>query len=266
MTSWAPSASQRTFEQVQHQRQLRRRWAVAAGNEEGLAAGDDEEALVARCRCEGPPGPASSTLVVSGSGPKPPWAMGSGCNTALGENVAWLSALQALSLPFDRFHLGAGGRPGGSPMGTHNLACVARGLWPPKRWHLVVLVRRVEMVAGEINALVVDPTGEAWASIDRHVPKAWPHAATEGSVLLLANVVAVPPLAIPTSGALKSDRRPRLLVMERSLGRCFAQADVGPEESGKLLAEAKDGLSRGATAPTLDAAATSTKQAASTGE
>lgn len=223
----------------------RGRWAAVAEPKAATAAGrDDEEVLKARCRREGPPGPASSTLVVSGAGSKVCVGAGGavGCGL-LGENVAWLAALQALKLPLDRFHLGAGGFPApSSPMGTHNLASVTKSIWPPKRWHLLVLVRSVEMIAGEISALVADPTGEARATIDRHVPMVWPHVATEGSVLLLTNVVAVPPLQTPARGAAEPRRHPRLLVMERSLGRCFAQRDASPEEAAKLLAEAKAGL------------------------
>lgn len=215
----------------------------AAGRSAEDAAEDDEAALVAQCRREGPPGPANSALVAApgarGGAPGPGTMGPAGRIVAasLAESVAWLCALQALQLPLDRFHLGAGGPPGASPMGTHNLAAMARSLWPPRRWHLVVFVRRVEMVAGEITAVVMDPTGEAEATIDRHVPRAWPHAATEGSVLLLANVVAVPPLAAPPRVA--SRGQPRLLVMERSLGRCFAPADASPEDAARLLAEAK---------------------------
>jgi len=141
-------------------------------------------------------------------------------------------------------------------MGTHNLAALARSVWPPQRWHLVVLVRSVELVAGEISALVSDPTGEAVATIHRQVPKLWPHAASEGSVLLLTNVVALPPVnqvgshqhsagqrgARGAAGATAAGEHPRLLVMERSLGRCFAPVDATPEESARLLAEAKANL------------------------
>ena len=48
-------------------------------------------------------------------------------------------------------------------MATHNLAAVARCAWPPRRWHLLVLVRSVELVAGEINLRVCDATGQAEA-------------------------------------------------------------------------------------------------------
>lgn len=216
---------------------------------------DVEEMLIAQCRQEGPPGPASATLAVVGSKagclPRLSWkgSEESAAASAFIDSVAWLSALKSLKLPFDRFHLGLGSldarAQGRSPMMTHNLAALAQGVWTPRRWHLVVLVRRVELVAGEITAQVVDPTGEAVAVVHRRVPKAWPHATTEGAVLLLTNVRALPSLSGPSAsvGQPVAGERPRLLVMEQSLGRCFASGDVGAQESAALLAEARASLS-----------------------
>jgi len=210
--------------------------------------------LIARCRQEGPPGPASATLVAVGAQGGRSIAAGGhatsgGSRSLLGEQVAWLCALRALNLPFDRFHLGAEGieaAPPSSPMATHNLAAVARGLWPPRRWHLVVLVRRVEAVAGELAAVVADPTGEALATFDGSVAATWPQAAVEGSVLLLTNVVALPALAQATKASAQASAHldlPRLLVVARALGRCFSAAGEGcgasPEEAAALLCEAR---------------------------
>lgn len=206
-------------------------------------AGEDEEALlIARCRQEGPPGPASAVLVaVRCGGADRLCTPLADVPTSLSESVGWLCALRQLNLPLDRFHLGLGGSGGGSPMISHNLAAVRLNLSPPQRWHLVVLVRRVEVVAGELDAIVCDPTGEARATIDRHVIRAWPHAVCAGSALLLDNVVAVPP---PAQAWPPQAYRPQLLITERSLGRCFAAGDVSPEEAARLIADAKAALGR----------------------
>lgn len=170
----------------------------------------------------------------------------------LGEQVAWLLALRALNLPLDAFHLGACGlnnAPMSSPMATHNLAAVMRGVWPPRRWHLVVLVRRIAAVPGELAAVVADPTGEALATFDPEVSKHWPHAMVEGSALLLTNIVALPPIRPPQGGAALPAaahlEKPRLLVLPRTLGRCFAAGDAPPEQAAALLSEARACLAGG---------------------
>lgn len=212
---------------------------------------DDEEVLISRCRQEGPPGPASAALAVPGF--QVPGHAGSTSAPCMifAESVAWLCALQEIGLPFDRFHLGAGPdtSQSGSPMCTHNLAAVMQSPWPPRRWHLVVLVRRVEAIAGEITVRVSDPTGEARATLDQRILRLWPEAANEGSVLLLANVVAVPMPAAAASEQVRHSNAahesvvPQLLIMVRSLGKCFVPGDAHPEEVAHLLARAKRGLS-----------------------
>merc|ERR1712004_211129 len=105
--------------------------------------------------------------------------MGHACSHAVSfsDSISWLSALKRLNLPFDAFHLGAlGTAPSAGIFATNNLAAVARTSFPPKRWDLLVLVRRVELVAGEIDLTVSDPTGEMGATVDRRVAIAWPHA------------------------------------------------------------------------------------------
>jgi len=208
---------------------------------------DDEASLIERCRREGPPGPASATMVAVGGGAQfaslgaaSAGGLGSAAAGApLAECVTWLSALKAVPMPFTRFHLGVVGLEAApansdtvSPMRTHNVAAVLRHGWPPQRWHLLVLVRRVEVVAGEFSAEVEDVTGVMQATIDRRVLRSHPHAATEGTTLLLANVVA----------AAVGSRTPRLLVMERTLYRSFNASDAGPEEAAKLVAEARAAL------------------------
>lgn len=208
---------------------------------------DDEDAvLLARCRQEGPPGPAGGVLALPGPGiEKSDAATRVARGPPLSECIAWLCALRALDLPFDGFHLGSPGA--GAPrddvssfLKAHNLAAVAQHPFHPRRWHLVVLVRRIELVAGEIDILVCDPTGEMEATVDRRAVHAWPRAVSEGATLILADVVALPPAA----PALPAARRtPRLLIMERSLARAFAPGDAEPEEALRLLREARVAVS-----------------------
>merc|ERR1712178_242674 len=103
---------------------------------------------------------------------------------------------------------------GGSFLKTNNLAAVARQS-SPQRWDLAVVVRRVDLVAGEIDVIVSDPTGEMGATVDRRVAMSWPRAACEGTALLLAGVVAVGGADLPC----------RLLIMERNVARHFAPCD-----------------------------------------
>merc|ERR1712232_400895 len=134
-----------------------------------------------------------------------------------------------------------GGEGGDSPMATWNLASVGQQTWPPRRWCLIVVVQRVEVVTGEITLVVSDPTGQAQATVDRCIPKKWPDATSEGSVLVLVDAVAVPPLSAlgqrrtVTSGDTR--RRPQLFITERCLANCVAASDVSPEEAAGFVAE-----------------------------
>mmetsp|Transcript_138550 Transcript_138550/g.254191 ORF Transcript_138550/g.254191 Transcript_138550/m.254191 type:complete len:352 (+) Transcript_138550:38-1093(+) len=199
-------------------------------------AEEDEECILQRCRREGPPGPAGAlpaltcswTAADAGQVPNSN-ARGGG---PLSECVGWLCALKALDLPFDRFHLrGSGPCTKPSFMARQNLAEVSRQSWPRQRWHLVVVVRRVDLVAGEIDVVVGDPTGEMGATVDRRVPSTWPRAACEGTALLLAGVAAVR----KTGGAC------RLLIMDKTVVRAFSAGDVRAEEAERLMASARAG-------------------------
>lgn len=192
---------------------------------------NDEAALLLKCQQEGPPGPAGGSLALPGwqSGQKKPASTSHAL--LLSESIGWLCALKVLQLPPNHFHLGVGSpaSAGGSFMATNNLAAVASQPSPPKRWDLAVLVRRVELVAGEIDIIVSDPTGEMGATVDRRVAVSWPRAACEGTALLLAGVVAVRGADLPC----------RLLIMERNVARHFAPCDVKAEEAEALLTEAR---------------------------
>jgi len=98
---------------------------------------------------------------------------------------------------------------------------------------LAVLVRRVELIAGEIDIIIADPTGEIVATVDRRVAMAWPRAACEGTVLLLTDVIAVCGADLPC----------RLLIMEKNVAHHFTQGDVTPEQAESLIAEARASLS-----------------------
>jgi len=183
--------------------------------------------LARACRLEGPPGPAGGAPALPGLEPA---ERVQAPRAALADSVAWLMALRALDLPFDELHLRGGARGAGgqrpSPMEQQNLRAVA--LQPrPRRWQLLVFVLRVELVAGELEAQVCDPFGEAGASLERRAAQLWPRALREGAALLLSGVVALP------------GPRPRLLVVERALARAFAPGDLGPEDAGRLLREAR---------------------------
>jgi len=214
-------------------------------NEEDGDDVDEEEAVLAsRCRREGPPGPAGGLLALPGCGPAGTVdVQQSFRGQPLAECLGWLYALRALDLPFDQFHLGAGARRASSSdqsfLGVHNLAAVTMQPLQPRRWHLLVLIRRVEMVAGEIDITVSDHTGEVGATVDRRVPLAWPLAISEGVALLLAGVMAVPPALRPIGGISSVQCRPRLLIMEKSVVRTFSASELGPEEAHQLLVDAR---------------------------
>eukprot|EP00933_Yihiella_yeosuensis_P067061 TRINITY_DN7167_c1_g1_i3.p1 TRINITY_DN7167_c1_g1~~TRINITY_DN7167_c1_g1_i3.p1 ORF type:complete len:494 (-),score=94.62 TRINITY_DN7167_c1_g1_i3:354-1835(-) len=222
--------------------------------EEVNVAEDDESALEAMSRSAGPPGPAGEVLAL----PQAPdinhssSSLGRSAPVKLSRCISWLKALRNLNLPFDAFHLGiskgcqpinAGQQQ--SALEANNLRYVLSAApWPPKRWHLLVLIRRVELLAGEIHVIVCDPTSETSATIDRRVAQAWPRAVCEGSALLLADVVAVPP--VRTSAAASSSRlsfSTRLLITERSVKMAIAPGEVQSSESAELLAAASQASS-----------------------
>eukprot|EP00439_Symbiodinium_sp_Y106_P048081 s902_g6.t1 len=158
-----------------------------------------------------PPGPAGRMLALPG-------ARQSGLQQSTGvagkidwvDNLAWLRALKHLQLPFDVFTLGQ--HRDGSLPGRQTLASL-RALTDdvPQRCCLLVLVRTVEVLAGEVEALLCDPTGSAWASMDRRVAGAWPKACCEGSVLVLLGALALP--------------GPRLFVGPQAVTQVFPQSD-----------------------------------------
>eukprot|EP00931_Biecheleriopsis_adriatica_P101111 TRINITY_DN76321_c0_g1_i1.p1 TRINITY_DN76321_c0_g1~~TRINITY_DN76321_c0_g1_i1.p1 ORF type:complete len:454 (+),score=98.11 TRINITY_DN76321_c0_g1_i1:31-1392(+) len=197
---------------------------------------EDEAALAALHRKEGPPGPAGGNLALPGiqiTGPQQAHTP----RASLSESAAWLRALKALGLPADAFHLGlsphAGAQdsPNTPTLAAHNLGLVAKsGPGSPQRWQLLVLIRRVELVAGEIEVLLCDPTGEALATVDRRVPHVWPKAICEGSVLHLTDAVAVHALGLKRSS--------RLLVTLKSLKQSFLASEPFAEAAA-LLASAR---------------------------
>lgn len=185
-------------------------WARARGAPE---AEDDE-----------PPGPAGRMLALPG-------ARQSGLQQSTGvagkidwvDNLAWLRALKHLQLPFDVFTLGQhrdGSLPGRQTIAS--LRTLADDV--PQRCCLLVLVRTVEVLAGEVEALLCDPTGSAWASMDRRVAGAWPKACCEGSVLVLLGALALP--------------GPRLFVGPRAVTQVFPQSDSETAEAAELRATA----------------------------
>ncbi|CAE7358098.1 unnamed protein product [Symbiodinium sp. CCMP2592] len=186
-------------------------WARGRGAPEA----DDDE----------PPGPAGRMLALPG-------ARQSGLQQNTGvagkidwvDNLAWLRALKHLQLPFDVFTLGQN-RDGSLP-GRQTLASL-RALTDdvPQRCCLLVLVRTVEVLAGEVEALLCDPTGSAWASMDRRVAGAWPKACCEGSVLVLLGALALP--------------GPRLFVGPRAVTQVFQQSDSETAEAAELRAAAR---------------------------
>ncbi|CAK0898380.1 unnamed protein product, partial [Prorocentrum cordatum] len=116
----------------------------------------------------------------------------------LARSVCWLAALKVIGAPLDRFHLGLHPAAAPPPPGEasllwrSNVALVTRCPWPPRRWHLVVLVRKVELLAGELSLRVADHTGELSASVDPRIASVRAGALCEGSALLLAGAVATP--------------------------------------------------------------------------
>lgn len=211
---------------------------VARGRRKREAAeeDEDEDCILQRCRREGPPGPAGALPALTCSwtaarAGQAPISSSSG-GGPLCECLGWLCALKVLDLPFDRFHLrGEGTCTAPSFMATQNLAEVSRHSWPPKRWHLVVVVRRVDLVAGEIDVVVGDPTAEMGATVDRRVSGTWPRAACEGTALLLAGVTAVRKTGAPC----------RLLIMDKTVVRAFSAGDMGADEAERLMAAARTG-------------------------
>eukprot|EP00439_Symbiodinium_sp_Y106_P051528 s902_g6.t2 len=171
-----------------------------------------------------PPGPAGRMLALPG-------ARQSGLQQSTGvagkidwvDNLAWLRALKHLQLPFDVFTLGQ--HRDGSLPGRQTLASL-RALTDdvPQRCCLLVLVRTVEVLAGEVEALLCDPTGSAWASMDRRVAGAWPKACCEGSVLVLLGALALP--------------GPRLFVGPQAVTQVFPQSDSETAEAAELRAAA----------------------------
>lgn len=220
-----------------------RNWERKAGGGGSIPRGthrvqDEDALLLARSRQEGPPGPAGAVLALPGLQGQPDVLQCRDGNSgpALAQNVAWLFALKALGLPFDGFHLGLTRHlpQSASPtaLETHNVSAVLANPWQPRRWHLLVQICRVELLAGEIDITVCDPTGEASATVDRRVHASWPRAICEGAVLLLGDVVSVPPVARARYP------KPRLLIMQRSLARAFTPSDVPPVEASELLVAA----------------------------
>jgi hypothetical protein len=222
---------------------------------------DDDDAILDRLRRQGPPGPASSVITLHGcaaAGPKlrhssdffhfadKSTASCSISSTALAENPAWLRAIRGAGLPFNAFHLGLGGSGGDSPMAKSNLSTVDQHIYSFLRWCLIVVVQRVEMIAGELSLIISDPTGHAHATVDRNVSKKWPHVASEGSALILVNAVAVPPVAAASKRLSRvadvSLSRPQVLITGRCLTNCVAASDVPQDEAVRLVAEAKSCL------------------------
>lgn len=212
-----------------------------------LSPEEEEEELMAKCRSQGPPGPAGTILALPGLqgyiG-----AQRDVFRPDLLASVAWLAALRDLQLPFDAFHLGLNAKSGGqdSALRRNNIAAVQSSPWPPRKWHLLVLVRKVELLAGELHAKVYDPTGEAGATVDARVAQAHPAVAAEGSVLLLEEAVAIPCKEVPGRPRVKT---PHILVTPRSLRRAFIPADYSQEEAFALLATAKACLAPMTTCP-----------------
>mmetsp|Transcript_41689 Transcript_41689/g.66206 ORF Transcript_41689/g.66206 Transcript_41689/m.66206 type:complete len:485 (-) Transcript_41689:114-1568(-) len=194
----------------------------------------DESVLLLRCQQEGPPGPAGASLALPGYADHRNGGASSHA-ISLRDSVGWLCALKALNLPFNPFHLGASCTIPAceSALAKHNLAMVRQQPNPQKRWDLVVLVRQVQLVAGEIDVLFADPTGEMEATVDRRVALAWPRAANEGTALLLTGVVAIWANASIC----------RLLIMEKNVVRVFCSSDARPDEAESLRAEARANLS-----------------------
>lgn len=239
--SWSAHSASRNEESVAGLRGV----AATQGAEED----EDEAMLVMRCRREGPPGPAGALPALLGAPSDLGASAGAGGSTQrhggmpLSEQVTWLCALQTLGLPFDAFHLGAlAGQPPRGAAGEPSffegcgLAAVAQDPWPPRRWRLCVLVQRVEFVAGEVEVVVCDPTGEMGATLDRGVAKAWPNAVCEGATLVLQDVTA---LKAASGGPCW------LLVMARNVVKHFVPGTAAAEEAEGLLAAARAALQRG---------------------
>ncbi|CAJ1364052.1 unnamed protein product [Effrenium voratum] len=135
----------------------------------------------------GPPGPAGGYLALPGAG-QPDAAVA--VNWA--EQLPWLRALKHLQLPLDAFNLGLSSD---GCLAGRQLLREVHG-WELRRCCLLVLVRRLEVVAGELQAQLADPSGCAWASLG------FGGRCCEGSVLCLVGalvvqgMVFVPPSAV----------------------------------------------------------------------
>lgn len=210
-------------------------------NEDVNDEAEDEASVLRRCRDEGPPGPAGLAPAlpsIPGQGKRKGPVVPSMHGPPLSHCVSWLSALWTLDVPFDTFHLGAGGAPRHESMIVQQNLAVVRRTPTPRRWHLTVLVRNVEVAAGEADLVLQDPTGEMRASVDRRMLQAWPGKVTQGATLILAGVMAV-----PASRARATDCQ--LLIMSKSLVTPIHPSDVPEDKAKRLLADAEETL-RGA--------------------
>jgi len=182
---------------------------------------EDEDAALLRSKQEGPPGPAGAVPALPGiRGVTRPVASR---RASLAQSVGWLCALRAMDLPLDRFHLGIGVPERASFLTSHNLQTVRQSP-TPSRWYLMVLVKKVEVIAGEIEVIVFDPSGEMAATVDHRAPLTWARNICEGTALLLAGVLAV--------------GRCRLLIMAKSIVRIFGPSDVNAHDTQRLLSQA----------------------------
>jgi len=198
-----------------------------------LGDDDAESDLERKCQLEGPPGPAGAARAILnadrselGSAAKGP---------RLFECVSWLAALRGLGLPWDHAHLGAGGSlssAGDARLASNNLSTISRHVHehPSRRWCALVFIRSVEMLAGEVETVVCDPTGEMGASVDRRLLHSQPKAICEGATLLLEGIVAL----MPVHGA-----SCRLLITERTVSKVFVPTDVAASQASCLFADAR---------------------------
>eukprot|EP00434_Breviolum_minutum_P030255 symbB.v1.2.026761.t1/scaffold2700.1/size72752/6 len=190
---------------------------------------DFGDALAAEVRCEegeeGPPGPAGEKLALPSSNVV---RSKEASFIRLNSSLAWLQALQANGLSFDRFYLGLGGLQDAGPRlsgsGVHCLRNVSN---VPVKLNLIVLIQKVEMLCGQLELLVRDHTSLAHATVDPRVSQAWPRAISEGNALVLNTVTAIP------------DRLGvSLLITSRCIQRVFR--DEAEEEVAAALLAAAD--------------------------
>mmetsp|Transcript_60384 Transcript_60384/g.143936 ORF Transcript_60384/g.143936 Transcript_60384/m.143936 type:complete len:380 (-) Transcript_60384:127-1266(-) len=197
-----------------------------------------DEAALRLAQQEGPPGPAGLAPALPGlRGERPSGGLVAANRTSLCQSVSWLLALKAQGLPFDPFHLGTTPDPApgsSSLMASQNISQViditARA--GSQRWNLMVHVQRVTVVAGELDLLLRDPTGEIGAVVDYKLHGSMSRAFAEGATYWLNQV-----RALPTSPC-------RLLIMQASLVRHFLPNDVGLSEAQELLQEARQSLGK----------------------